>query len=339
MTKMNRFNFTLVTLGPVHIGSGDTYTLKEIANYNGYYYFPNMGKIYQKLASLGPDKVTSFENYLITSARGKRQQRLNEFLECQNILNEIEQFGGYRIKDVYKDRRDPLSRKPITNVSAFIKTPFNEPYIPGSSLKGVLRTVIENTQAIPRSDYDEVFKSIQISDSEPLTVDKLAIVPKIDYSPRNKRVSQLDAIYREAILPRVAVKFTITTVGDKAYHAIKNLTHYAAQSYEAYSQLLLSSLPIELRPAKQLRKLKHIIYLGGGTGFWTKVNFENTRVKKPKGMKELGVLKYSHLPYHYLPLSKGTRVPLFNTYEQSNKTYNLYEMGKCSFSLTERKEM
>lgn len=42
------FRLSLLTLGPIHIGNGEKYTSREFIYENKKFYFPDMGKFYNK---------------------------------------------------------------------------------------------------------------------------------------------------------------------------------------------------------------------------------------------------------------------------------------------------
>ena len=60
------FKFTLRTMAPVHIGSGEKYTSQEFIYENDSFYFPDMGKFY---ASMGRElSIIAWSLLLMTTA-------------------------------------------------------------------------------------------------------------------------------------------------------------------------------------------------------------------------------------------------------------------------------
>lgn len=63
-----KFKLSLVTVGPVHIGSGKTYNQKGYIFDDGYYYFPDLTILYKKLLS-NQTKRLAFEKFLSSTKK------------------------------------------------------------------------------------------------------------------------------------------------------------------------------------------------------------------------------------------------------------------------------
>ena len=134
------FKLTLRTMAPLHIGSGEKYTSREFIYENGAYYFPDMGKFYSSMVEKGlSDK---FESFLMEHGKASRNNRLISFVEGNRIRER--NFGGYKIQETGFEK-DKSTKGTINEVSKYIRDGFGKPYIPGSSLKGAIRTVLLNT--------------------------------------------------------------------------------------------------------------------------------------------------------------------------------------------------
>lgn len=139
MAKKN-FQMSLKVLTPVHIGSGEKLLKKEYIripskNRETEILVPDITKLY----SLFKDKERAecFEKYLFSSDTEKRD--LFELLSENGIRPEdISDCISYR----YSVNLDEDSKKQFHEINTFIKDAFGKPYIPGSSLKGMLRTAI-----------------------------------------------------------------------------------------------------------------------------------------------------------------------------------------------------
>jgi len=123
------------TLAPVFIGSGKEINKKEYVYYpNGRKIFiPELFKMYSFLEKRG--LAAEYENFLL---REKRIDLLGFLRQNKISDDEIKSFTEYSI-DAGNAVIDERSRKGIL---LFIKDSHNAPYIPGSSLKGALRTAI-----------------------------------------------------------------------------------------------------------------------------------------------------------------------------------------------------
>jgi CRISPR-associated protein Csm5 len=131
---LERLEITLHTLAPVFIGSGESLTKKE------YIFDPKAGKIHMPdLARLtaflsGRKLLPAFESYLLHP----RNNDLLKFLSDNGIgQKDYPSFVAYTI-----DAGEAAYSTHFRNILTFIKDATGQPYIPGSSLKGVLRTAI-----------------------------------------------------------------------------------------------------------------------------------------------------------------------------------------------------
>jgi CRISPR-associated protein Csm5 len=131
---LQSFTLKLKALSPVFIGSGREITKKE------YIYIVNGQRIimpdYTKFAHFLDEKnlINDFTDFMTSSQSG-----LFFWLSGKGIKPEdISRFAAY---EVYAgDAIIPL--KPFRGVQLFIKDNYGKPYIPGSSLKGAIRSAI-----------------------------------------------------------------------------------------------------------------------------------------------------------------------------------------------------
>jgi CRISPR-associated protein Csm5 len=120
---MSVYTMTLTTLTPLHIGDGDELRL-------GFDFKPYKGRTYR----LDEDQVLQAkEHKLKPNARGDYPLP-GELLDEQDFNKP----GLFR----YILRGTPSSEKRDARMSSFIKDVYDRPYIPGSSLKGALRTAL-----------------------------------------------------------------------------------------------------------------------------------------------------------------------------------------------------
>ncbi|MBA7525405.1 hypothetical protein ES705_17556 [subsurface metagenome] len=132
--KKEIFNVDYDVITPIHIGNGQSIPKTELG------FFPNEKLIrkidFDKFFEPQPQyKIKEISQKL----RYARNDFFNEILKSENLsvdnLNseyDLYFLYDYRLDDLYK----------LREISAFIKTPFFKPYIPGSSIKGWLRTAI-----------------------------------------------------------------------------------------------------------------------------------------------------------------------------------------------------
>jgi CRISPR-associated RAMP protein, csm5 family len=349
-TEYRTFQFSLLAMAPIHIGNGEKYTSREFIYENGYFYFPDMGKFYNRMVEKDYDQ--KFERFLQETKPSPRNNRLISFLEDNRISDR--NFGGYRIIETKLETNNNYLRGGALNqVSKFIRDSFGNPYIPGSSLKGAIRTILmntnpdwnnknvvqdekENKSLIPwgakkGQDYDDLFNAIRVSDSKPFSNDRLILVQKWDHKAKPPRAKSIP-LYREAIVPSTKINFTITTTTKEAGILIEELGKRAQAFYKAYKNFFLSDFPEnKIQP-----NLQYPIYLGAGSGAWTKTIFkqangilqERYQNSKTTRMVEKGVLKLTKAPMERVKTTQGPRKLIMND-------ESFYEMGKANFMIKE----
>ena len=123
--------YELETLSPVHIGNGDQYTIMDSVLSNNYFYPINMNKFYEKLQDIG-----KIQDYLSYTAENRL---LSDYL--LSIHMKHEEISKYKIKLTEQNKNDMQFLKKV-NISQFIKNGLGEVYIPGSEIKGAIRTAI-----------------------------------------------------------------------------------------------------------------------------------------------------------------------------------------------------
>ena len=351
-TEYRTFQFTLLAMAPIHIGNGEKYTSREFIYENGYFYFPDMGKFYNRMVEKGYDQ--KFERFLQERKPRASNNRLISFLEDNRISDR--DFGGYRIKEtgLETEENDNDSKLgAINEVVKFMRDPFGTPYIPGSSLKGAIRTILmntnpdwnnknvvkdkkENKSLIPwgakkGQEFNDLFNAIRVSDSESFNNEQIILVQKWDYSAKSLTAKPLP-LYREAIAPLTKINFTITTTTKEAGILMEELGQISQAFYKEYKNFFLSDFPEnKIQP-----NIQYPIYLGAGSGAWTKTIFKQAkdilqdRHKKPvqTKMKGKGVLKLTKAPMKSVKTTQATRKLIMND-------ESFYEMGKANFIIKE----
>ena len=358
--RTKRYQFILRTVAPVHIGCGETYTPKEYIYENGQYYFPDMGKLYREIEKTGEATVTMFEGFLMQSGNrdSRHNPRLINFLRDSAIKSR--NFGGYAVKETGYEIAEtsvnrygsqvpvPVKTGRLNEVAAFIKDPYGNPYIPGSSLKGAIRTIlinevfkVDNSRnarfAIPwgaQRDraFSDIFHDIRVSDSQPLPTEKLILAQKWDYSAIKGEARALP-IHRESLKPFTEVLFTITAEGEEAISLLDSLGTYAKQHYTHYKTYFLDEFPDRYIQSH----IQYPIYLGAGSGVWTKTFIDEAK----KNTDSFSRGKMKMVRKGVLKLTKAPNVAFMVKSERKELLSNpdaLYEMGKCMFYMKELKE-
>lgn len=135
--KAQTFRMTLTAQGPVSIGSGEEISKKE------YVLYPKDHRIVvmdmPELYALAQKKNlgSSFEDFLCPPAGYRRNQDLGSWIRKNRISGkELDTCVRYILPT------GAIETSRNYNVWAFVKDPYGKPYVPGSSVKGMLRTVL-----------------------------------------------------------------------------------------------------------------------------------------------------------------------------------------------------
>lgn len=129
----------ITALAPIHVGDGKKISKKEyiqLKGIRGPIIIPDMLKMVQTLGK--HNLIPAYENFMLNEYR----KDLGEWLLEKHIsTDEIEKWARYTMNPgeaFVKKGKDT----PKKEIMAFVKDAYNKPYVPGSTLKGMLRTAI-----------------------------------------------------------------------------------------------------------------------------------------------------------------------------------------------------
>lgn len=191
--------FKLETITSVNIGSGDIFSPYSDYIYdNGYVYYIDHDLLIKELwkKENSEELIDQFVQVVNNQAKGNLQERFN----LKNFL--VEANLNYRKFVLQKIAVDAVIREEI---QLNIKTGI-QPYIPGSSLKGAIRTSLicylysgEEKGLKNKKNYigedilgkysDDVLKHLMISDTQPFQEDALGIERFNRFNLENKKVT------------------------------------------------------------------------------------------------------------------------------------------------------
>lgn len=317
---LKKYEIELHMLSPLHIASGKEINKKE-------YIFDSKSKTAyiinsERLAKFVFNKelFKSFESFMCSEASGDLGSWL---MRSKATRNEIESLVDYRL-DCSSTEISVKNR----GIKTFVKDAYNMPYIPGSSLKGCLRTALLaydiknrpyaysriakgiadnrmikkkekekilsaesealeqtafytagrkiNTEKDKSNAVNDVMQGIIISDSEPVSCDKLTLCQKSDLKT-NGTYAKLP-IFNECIIPNVTIRFSITI--DSTFCKItieqikKAVEQFASDYYTNYISIFKQRKP----------EYTDIIRLGGNVGFQSKTIINNL-FQKPESVE------------------------------------------------------
>lgn len=128
------YDIELTARGPIYIGSGNELKKNEYFSVKGKKVIvPRLDIMYQDICRM--NKQRSYENYMLRNNR----DGLSKWLYDERIPDSyIEKWKSYELDcgDYIEEKGKQLK------IMTCIKDPYGNPYIPGSSLKGMLRTIL-----------------------------------------------------------------------------------------------------------------------------------------------------------------------------------------------------
>ena len=229
-----KFDMTIEVLSPVHIGDG-TELLRE----------------YDYIVRNGRTWVINQEKLLgeLVTEDGKHEDKLLSAPPSEFIGDTDFQISLDDPKSVfhYTMQGEPTNRP----IKSHIKTMYRQPYLPGSSIKGMLRTILiwgiytankqrPDLRKLKRSrswaaqpleqdifgrnpNYD-LLRAMRVSDSEPATLTDMAVLP-VSVFPTAKDGSRGVVVDVEAIRPNVqfTTRVMIEEFGFKDEDAVRRL--------------------------------------------------------------------------------------------------------------------
>lgn len=135
-SNQKNYKIILKTHAPIHIGSGKTIRKKEyILGRNKQAKIINLEKLAMLIAK--KNLFSKYENYMCDMC-DKNYNDLGEWLIQNHISeNEIESITDYTL-----DCRSTAIGNKNRDINTFMKNSYGEPYVPGSSMKGCLRTIL-----------------------------------------------------------------------------------------------------------------------------------------------------------------------------------------------------
>ncbi len=295
------FDLTLNVRSPLFIGDGRTYTKKE------YLYNSRSGKASfldeQKFFTLLTDRglVDQYTQFMLSD-----QSDLWAFLtkDCGIPNTKLTTLTRYAIE--VGDTSD-LDR--VNCLHTFQRDAYGKAYIPGSSLKGALRTVwllqavradrstghslaSDDNAAFPEEQYvnqlhlrlqedgsiasdavNSLFRGVQVSDSKPIPNEQMALCGKFDVLPDGsfpKNSKKGIPLFRECAIPGAAVHFKLTLDQSVLKGRItKESLMDAIQQFDDYYKQTYRARFKAPSGAVNLPQQPHLI-LGGGSGFFAK---------------------------------------------------------------------
>ena len=305
----------LTTKSPVFIGSGAEYNKKEYYydRAHGQVHFLNMPALMSLLINKG--LIDQYESYMLNS----NDDLYHFFLKAKISKQELSVITEY----IAKVGDALIENKALAGIQQFIRDHNGRPYIPGSSLKGCLRTVIlwkmifDNKIDVPdnfqindienfylhtlnlntntQDLINSVMRSISISDGESIDPQRMILTKKIDVTV--KGIKKDVPTIREAISPGTTTRFIMTidksiSSGLDIDYIIKAIAEYGRYYNDTFQKSF--SLP----PESIRESFENCIVLGGGSGYFGK-SIMYPLLGKAKAVKQVSAIMIHEYGNHH----------------------------------------
>lgn len=322
------FHIVLTALSPVHIGSG-----QEIMKRNYLYdssdnsvTFYNMDKLFGLIAKYG--KVDEYERYML-SANDRSDATLERFISSCELTR-----SHFREAELYSvNAADALdSKHSLSSIQKFVRLADSRPYIPGSSLKGALRTVILHS-LIREGQYTEkdlkdwrgkdsselvesklldkldlkdkkdrlvsaqcrsIMRGLMISDSAPISNSDIILAKKLDIYVDDEK--QTPNVIRECVRPGTRLRFAVTIDTSLMTMTPEKLLSDIKACFAYYRDTYLSKFDSGERTLPDNSGC--CIVLGGGSGYFSK-NIAYKALGREKGLEFVSEYMRSKFKGHY----------------------------------------
>ena len=237
------YRMSLTTLSPIFIGSGEELN-KSMYVYKG-----------KEISVIDERKLTK----KLLSIRGLYENFLSECFSGNLNLTDFlkKNLYGYEKMDIYKynaiSYSDVKTKGKLNNINTFIKSSNGNPYIPGSSIKGAIRTaIIANEIYLNKEKYIDFFKDENsIKDLEDLE-DKVLSNIFSNFSYKFKKDD------KDEVKPNILFKFL--HISDTNEVALDNL--FIGKQYDFSTKgNKLNKLPIFMEFIRPKTKFNFILSL------------------------------------------------------------------------------
>lgn len=379
---IKHYHMVLRTVGPVFVGDGKSLDKKEyiFQKNKRMVLIPDLNKMYQGIAKKGLER--KFTDYLLSNAKnadGSNRWDLGRWFRENNIgPKDYEPWILNRL-----DCGDFLQEKGAIEIRTFQKDAFGKPYIPGTSIKGMFRTILLANKLINDASYGKIIKqdimrAIQnernrksllkhelnlienevlhtldrvdargkevgktnavndvlsgliISDSKPISLERMTLCQKIDENVEGERKSL--NLLRESVKPETDIHFDLTIDQTICPYTIEDIFDAVNCFNEAYYDMYLYRFKGNEYPKT------NSVWIGGGSGFFTKTILY-ALLGQEKGVEAAIAIFQKTLPVkisqehkHYKDKRIGISPHTLKTTKYQGKSY---QIGQCILDIYE----
>lgn len=356
---MKHYTLKLTAVTPFHVGSGVKYSKKEyyVDTKTQTVTLMDMNKVMGWIAEQGHEAlVVAFESFMMSRDDDDIRDFLTRRIRMPEAVQKSCVMYSFKCGGTFSRNRSKR------DLSAFMRDAEGRPYVPGSSLKGALRTVLlvkmllegKLRAGIDTSDLkraadsaevsllnrldkvrpqynalNSIMSGFSVSDSLPFGNDEIIPAMKIDLSTCGEEVPI--PTMRECARPGTELCFSLTISEDaERFIGVSYLKKAIDEFGEYYSECYLSKY--KQYPQEDL---DGCIFLGGGSGYYAKniiyPMFANDRQTAVEKVADVMNKKHHHDRDKHLGVSprmlKCTRVD-----------GSLRQLGLCRVEIKEKND-
>lgn len=237
----------LKTLTPLHIGNGEELFALDYVKHNSFYYRLNQKK-FLTFISKDVELLKKYNNWVLEKAKqiddlkekknkerdkarkSDYNQELSKLQKSFNLLNFIEKNTNRKNEFIqFLDNSDDVIKirfntEPKNQIRGFIKSPTNKPYIPGTSLKGAIRTALLYKFLINSADIITVKQLIEKEINKILKAKKEALKNRDKFNIEKYKKSFADKIEQLAFYCETVNQDGIRKKNDEKFDIMKFLS-------------------------------------------------------------------------------------------------------------------
>ncbi|QHW35987.1 type III-A CRISPR-associated RAMP protein Csm5 [Staphylococcus ursi] len=329
------YEATIKTVGPVHIGSGRTIRKQDYIYdfHKSMVHMVNGAELVKFLK--GKDLLDDYQKFLRHPPKKPRESGLKNFLDAHRIKqDEWKTFIKFSEQVHQGKKHGTYKPKPLNDIHLMMRDGQNQVYIPGSSIKGAIKTAVVSKYNEAEKD---IFSKIKVSDSEPIDECHLAIYQKIDINKVDKPMP----LYRECIDVNTEIKFTLSLEDD--IYTIEDIEECIQSFYKNYYNEWLIGFKetnggrrFSIEGGMPALVGENVLYLGAGTGFVSKTTHYQlkNRLQAKKDSFEILRKKFSSTYGKMKEIPKNVPVVLKGTINEIKK--EAYQQGMCMITFNSK---
>lgn len=281
----------ITVLGPLHIGCGIDYKKNEYI-FDADTQTVSVMDIAKICANLDSVRLSSFENFITGKTKGINGLK-SWFVQQQIPKETYMSWAKYTMQSGDSVVENNEGKQTYSDLKAFVKDPFDCPYVPGSSIKGMLRNALvvyelnknnsayqqsadiiknalfknnketkgvlhteikkiekqifdEKKDYLKKEDSKEVnctLRGLIVSDSKPLTADKLVLCKKHDFTLFGN--DNPLPLFRECLCPGSEIEFDLTIDDTVCNYTIEDIKKALSESYKLLESKFLTKFAFD----------------------------------------------------------------------------------------------